>query len=85
MNPEGVGRLFAAAYKDPDQRDKDGDRPARRRLRAQGRSAARDVRAGRESGDETSAPGRAVTTPCSSIRASSRTSPSARRRSFRTC
>ena len=58
MSAEGVGRLFAAVYKDPDEKADRGQRrsrqpdPARRRLRAQGRPAAGDVRARREPGRE---------------------------------
>ena len=61
LSAEGVGRLFAAVYKDPDPRHTEV--PARRRLRAEGRSVAGDVRARREPGRELSAPEGASSNP----------------------
>ena len=53
LGAEGVGRLFAAVYSDPDE---ESGVSARRGLRAEGRPAAGDVRARRESGGERAAP-----------------------------
>ena len=56
LGAEGVGRLFAAVYSDPDARYHGV--LARRGLRAEGRPAAGDVRAGREPGGKRPSPER---------------------------
>ena len=55
LNAEGVGRLFAAVYEDPDRRTPTAS-PRDASYVPEGRPAARDVRAGREPGRERAAP-----------------------------